>query len=160
MLSGNSCQPIDPRKNVVSENKLLSPESRDFVAKVARECQEGNAADIGARSSDAVANPLTSPLPPGPFYGVVAFALGRFFLQRASMQPNEAEDRRTEALFRAAMNQNAFAVLRDIVTSRSFVNDEQNKAVYLGVLDELITTYMSLNAMHIRHTKNAEEVRL
>ena len=49
-------------------------------------------------------------------------------------------------------------VLHDIVLSRPFSNDEANKPVFLGVLDELITTYLTLNAMHIRHMKNAEEV--
>lgn len=72
----------------MSENKLLQPEARDFVAKVVRECQEGSPADLG------------------PFYGAVAFALGRFLLQRSSVsQVTEADERRTDALFRAAMNQ-------------------------------------------------------
>lgn len=49
-------------------------------------------------------------------------------------------------------------VLRDIILSRPFVNDDaNNKVVFLGVIDELLTTYLTLNAMHIRHMKGAEE---
>ena len=45
---------VDPRKNVVSENKLLNPESRDFIARLARDCQEGNVNDIGAPPFSAI----------------------------------------------------------------------------------------------------------
>lgn len=62
--------------------------------------QHHRAWSVSANTCSAV---HTHPFIAGPFYGATAFALGRFFLQRAVAQ-GDPDERRTESVFRAALN--------------------------------------------------------